>query len=170
MYKLIHSPNITPLAEAFCDSINKYLQSVDPLTSLEIIVPNRDTARWLSLFLAENQGISANVSYKLPSEWLWSRIREIRPGLPELLPCDPGPMTWGIYSLLNDTKILKSFPFLHSYITRQSNSGDFPKWQLAKQISFVFDQYQVYRPDMLLSGRKKERVSMAGGRRICGIC
>lgn len=157
MYKLIHSPHINSLAESFRDSVNRQMLSVDPLTAVEIIVPNRDTARWLSLFLAEKEGISANLNYKLPSEWLWSRIREGRPELPGLLPCDPDPMAWGIYSLLSDKKILKSFPLLNSYIARQSNSHSLPAWQLAKQISSVFDQYQVYRPDMILEWEKDEK-------------
>ncbi|MEX2368173.1 MAG: exodeoxyribonuclease V subunit gamma, partial [Balneolaceae bacterium] len=73
-----------------------HLQPADPMASVSIIIPNRDTARWLSVHLAESTGIAANLDYQLPSEWIWNYIRILQPDLPEHLPSDREPMTWSL--------------------------------------------------------------------------
>jgi exodeoxyribonuclease V gamma subunit len=148
MYHLFHSPHLSKIAKKLSELLDENKPS-DPLKPVEIIVPNRDTAKWISLYLAKENDISANVNYKLPSEWLWQRIRDRHPDLPDLLPSDPGPMSWSIFQLLNDDSVLSSFQALDNWLQDQTGSRDFHIWQLSSEISSVFDQYQVYRPQML---------------------
>jgi exodeoxyribonuclease V gamma subunit len=155
MYHLFRGPHIRKLAEELSGLLN-INKPANPFTPVEIIVPNRDMARWLSLVLAELEGISANISYKLPSEWLWQRIREKHEELPDILPSDSGPMSWSIYKLLGDKSILKRFPILKEWLERQTDSTGIRRWELSKLISSVFDQYQVYRPEMIYSWGKGE--------------
>ncbi|MEX2574814.1 MAG: exodeoxyribonuclease V subunit gamma, partial [Balneolaceae bacterium] len=149
MYRLIQSPDIRELAGALAEQLSDH-QPADPLAAAEVIVPNRDTGRWLFLYLAESSGIAANIRFQLPSEWLWERKRELVPGLPDVLPSDPGPMTWSIYSLLKNEDVLKELPELGFRLLEGGKSTNhLYLWQLSRQISSVFDQYQVYRPGML---------------------
>ncbi len=148
MYHLFHSPHLSKIANKLSELLDENKPS-DPLEPAEIIVPNRDTAKWISLFLAKENGISANINYKLPSEWLWQKIREHHPDLPDLLPSEPGPMTWSIFQLLNDDSVLSSFPALDNWLQDQAGSRELHIWQLSSQVSSVYDQYQVYRPQML---------------------
>jgi exodeoxyribonuclease V gamma subunit len=148
MYHLYHSPHLTKLAQKLSELLDEN-KPADPLKPVEIIVPNRDTAQWISLYLAESTGIAANVNYLLPSEWLWQRIRDYDPDLPDLLPSDRGPLTWSIYQLLSDKSIIRQFPVLSRWFEEQTGKKNLHLWQLSDQISSVFDQYQVYRPEML---------------------
>jgi exodeoxyribonuclease V gamma subunit len=153
MYHLYHSPHLLVIARKLSELLEKN-KPADPLKPVEIIVSNRDTAQWLSLFLADQYGISANINYRLPSEWLWLRIRDRHPELPNILPSDPGPVSWSLYHLLCDTSVLDKLPILKNWIQGKSGSPELHTWQLSCQISSVFDQYQMYRPEMMKEWRE----------------
>lgn len=149
MYRFITSTHLEDLAEALA----RHLRSdrpEDPLQPVGIIVPNRDHARWLTLRLAEHNGVAANLRFLLPSEWLWRLIRSMHPDLPDLLPSDPMPMTWNIWNLLSDQREVEKMPVLRLWLERQGAARRLRQWQLARQIASVFDQYQVYRPEMVM--------------------
>ncbi|MEX0895301.1 MAG: exodeoxyribonuclease V subunit gamma [Balneolaceae bacterium] len=134
-----------------------HLQPADPMASVSIIIPNRDTARWLSVHLAESTGIAANLDYQLPSEWIWNYIRILQPDLPEHLPSDREPMTWSLYELLREDDILSQFENLNLYLShRDEDLIEQFRWQLAEELAGVFDQYLVYRPEMMVRWEKKE--------------
>jgi|GEM_PF-671748 len=148
MYRVIQSPQLLKLASSL-GTLLREQSPEDPFQPVEVIVANRDTARWLKLVLAEQCGIAANIHFLLPSEWLWTRIRECWPEVEQQLPSDRGPMTWSIYSILTDPEQLSRYPDLEYWIERQGGVHSDTVRQLSGQISSVFDQYQVYRPWML---------------------
>ncbi|MEX0994539.1 MAG: exodeoxyribonuclease V subunit gamma [Balneolaceae bacterium] len=134
-------------------------EPADPMTPVTIIVPNRDTARWLSMELAERRGIAANLDYQLPSEWIWNSIRSLRhlKDLPEQLPSDLEPMTWTLFELLREDRVLSQFENLAYYLRRKEEETiENFSWQLAEKLAGVFDQYLVYRPQMLLRWERND--------------
>lgn len=150
MIHLIRSHNLNILSSALAENLVKTAPN-DPFISQKIIVPNLDTARWFKLFAAEKNGIAANLECMLPAEWLWKQIRKIYPDLPELLPSDLQPMKWSLFRLLCDEDVREKFELLNRYIERQPNERREPAaFQLAGQIASVFDEYLVYRPEMML--------------------
>lgn len=123
----------------------------DLLKPQTIIVPNRDTAKWLQLYLSGKMGIAANLDFLLPAEWHWKRIREIYPGLPKTLPSDPEPMKWTLCGILSNPQTLAGFPRLHHYISVQSEEmREMATLNLSRQLASVYDQYLIYRPEMIL--------------------
>lgn len=151
---MIHLQKYSSLLDAAAGlaAVLEQHQPADPLVEQSVIVPNMDTARWLKLELAEIRGISANLTMVLPSDWQYRQIRKLYPDLPKKLPSDILPMTWSLFELLSNVKSVKDYPLLSEYVMRQSSSGrEAAAWQLASQIASVFDQYLVYRPEMLLS-------------------
>ena len=145
---------LSNLAEKLAELLESH-QPEDPLSQQVIIVPNLDTSRWLKNRLAHKQGISANSRFILPSEWQWNEIRTLYPDLPKKLPSDPEPMKWVIFDLLSDPQILRRFSNLERYVaSRGEDSKSGALFQLAAQLSFLFDQYQVYRPEMILKWQK----------------
>ena len=118
MYRVIQSPQLLKLATSLGSHLKAWTPK-DPFQRLEVIVANRDTAQWLKLVLAEQCGITANIEFLLPSEWLWARIRERWPEVKQHLPSDRGPMTWSIYAILSDPEQLSSFPELANWIDQQ---------------------------------------------------
>lgn len=136
----------------------------DPFASQQIIVPNLDTARWFKLFAAEKNEIAANLECLLPAEWLWRQIRKIYPDLPEILPSDLQPMKWTLFELLSEPEQRKKFEQLDRYVMNQPEERRVQAlYQMAGQIASVFDEYLVYRPDMIIqwqqgqSGKEDEK-------------
>jgi len=81
--------------ENLASHLAKDLKSHAPEDTLEpavVVVPNRDTARWLKLYLAGKNSIAANIDFILPAEWQFRMIRRQHKKLPDLLPGDPGPL------------------------------------------------------------------------------
>ncbi len=132
----------------------------DPFDSVLVVVPNRDTSRWLKLQLAEINEIVANVEFLLPAEWQFRQIRKLYKNLPTLLPSDPGPLIWAIFGLLLDDDKRQKFLRADRYIKSQPvETRELAAMQLAEKISSVFDQYLVYRPELILKWQSSRPIS-----------
>jgi len=150
MISIYKSHNLHHLAGQLADRLEES-KNVDPFKPQQIIVPNLDTSRWLKLELAERMGVAANFDFILPAEWQYRQIRELYPDLPRQLPSDPDSMRWTIFGVLMDDQLRKAFPKPNRYINSQSSEmKDQAAMQLARQISSVYDQYLMYRPEMIL--------------------
>lgn len=150
MIHLTKSHNLNTLSGALAEKLTQTAPN-DPFASQQIIVPNLDTARWFKLFAAEKNEIAANLECLLPAEWLWRQIRKIYPDLPEVLPSDLQPMKWTLFELLSDPDKRKKFEKLDLYVRNQPEERRVQAlYQMAGQIASLFDEYLVYRPDMVL--------------------
>ena len=88
MIRIHRSNKLKILASHLAKDLKSYTPE-DPLEPAVVVVPNRDTARWLKLYLAEKNSIAANIDFILPAEWQYRMIRRLYPDLPDLLPGDP---------------------------------------------------------------------------------
>lgn len=77
-------------------------QNMDLFTPVSIIVPNKDTGRWLTLQLAEILGIAANLEMILPAEWHWRQVRRFWPEIPRKTVSDLYPLYWALYERFQD--------------------------------------------------------------------
>lgn len=154
MTSIFKSHNLYHLAGQLADLLNES-KPEDPFKPQQIIVPNLDTSRWLKLELAEKLGIAANLEFILPADWQYRQIRKLYPNLPRQLPSDPDSMRWSIFDVLMDDQLCKAFPKPNRYINSQSSEmKDQAAMQLARQIASVYDQYLMYRPEMILKWQK----------------
>ncbi|MDZ7806797.1 MAG: exodeoxyribonuclease V subunit gamma [Gracilimonas sp.] len=139
------SPSLTDLATKLSE-VN-LSDSMNPMHPVWIIVQNNEIKEWLSLQLAREQGISGNFNFIFPSEFIWTLYRLKNDSIPKTLPSDLNAMQWSLFELFgNEPNLISNIPSVN--IAEISISKRF---QLAGQIADVFDQYQVYRPDMLES-------------------
>ena len=144
------SNNLEVLADLISDALNEHT-SGDPFKSDKIIVPNLDTSSWLKLKIAEKNGFAGNIKFLLPGEWLYTKIREIYPDLPGLLPSDPEPMTWTIFELLSDKTLRSNLKKIDRYINAQPDeNSELALIQISKKIASLYDQYLLYRPELIL--------------------
>lgn len=149
MYHLIASSSLKTLSESFCRSLAEALPE-DPLDPVTVIVPNRDLSRWLSMEIARQQGVMGNIRYLLPSEWFWQRVRTLFPGLPKELPSDRGALKWILFRILSEDQEWEKLPTtLRTWLERQPERGQERLWNLSGVVASLFDQYQVYRPDLV---------------------
>jgi len=146
----IHSSaSLQLLADQCAENVNNRGLE-DPFTPHTILVPNLDSARWLRLKLTERNGILANSEFMLPAEWLWKQVRKLHPGLPKMLASDRGPLKWSLYQLLSDEQTNQKFPVLYRYIASQKEvSRDQALYQLSGKLASLFDEYLIYRPEMV---------------------
>ena len=130
----------------------------NPLEPEIFMVQNNGMGQWLSLYMAEKKGIAANLEFEFPSERIWSLIRLLDPSIPEQLPSDRGPLTWSIMRLLEDDKTLSRFENLHSYIKAGPTQQEMRRWKLSTKIADVFDQYLIYRPELIRKWEADEQL------------
>ncbi|MEX2363658.1 MAG: exodeoxyribonuclease V subunit gamma, partial [Balneolaceae bacterium] len=147
------SNSLKSLAESFSNVLES--DSLNPLKAPWIVVQNNEIKEWLSLYYANQKGIAANFRFIFPSEFLWTLYRLHRKDIPQNLPGDLSAMHWALFQLFTDQ------PDKLQLIPSFSSEIEDPKklFQFCAQLADVFDQYQVYRPEMIESWLKDEMKS-----------
>lgn len=129
----------------------------NPLAEEIFVVQNHGIGQWLSLQMAEQEGIAANLKFEFPSERIWSLIRLLDDDIPQTLPSDRGPLTWTLMKLFEEEQFLAEFENLRNYIEEdEPNKRAIRSWKLASKIADVFDQYLIYRPQMILDWEQRK--------------
>jgi exodeoxyribonuclease V gamma subunit len=129
----------------------------NPLAEEIFVVQNHGIGQWLSLRMAEKEGIAANLAFEFPSERIWSLIRLLDDDIPQTLPSDRGPMTWTLMELFKDEQFLDEFDNMRHYIKEDDPAQRAMRsWKLASKIADIFDQYLIYRPQMILDWERRK--------------
>ena len=124
-----------------------------------IIVQNAGMQHWLNLAIAKERGISMNIHYALPAQFLWQTIRALASNdkVPEQSPYSREVLTWRIYALLASELVLADddFSATTNYWlksednTAYSNQANLKRYQLAVQMADLYEQYLIFRPQWL---------------------
>ncbi len=124
------------------------LRAGDPFTPEIVVIQSRGMERWLALEIARHSGIAANLVFPFPETFLQSVIEVLLPDVKNETPIQRAAMVFGIFaSLPRLIETNPSFSPLRAYL-RGDDTG-LKRIQLAEQISQLFDQYLVFRPDMI---------------------
>ncbi|HET6527961.1 MAG TPA: exodeoxyribonuclease V subunit gamma [Balneolaceae bacterium] len=150
MLSLWQGNDLEILADHLIDERSQNKPS-SPLAPEIFVVQNYGMSRWLSLYMAQKRGVSANLQFEFPAERMWHLFRLIDDEIPQTLPSDRLPMAFSIMQLLNQVENESVFEPLQAYIKDDSaQMSQLRGWKLSNKIADVFDQYLVYRPQMLL--------------------
>ncbi|MBL4940283.1 MAG: exodeoxyribonuclease V subunit gamma [Colwellia sp.] len=125
-----------------------------------IVVQNAGMQHWLNLAIAKERGISMNMRYALPAQYLWQLIRTLASddNVPEQSPYSREVLTWRIYALLATKAVVDDNDFMPATrywrVTLASDDGysnqeNLKRYQLAGQMADLFEQYLIFRPDWL---------------------
>ncbi|WP_423820566.1 exodeoxyribonuclease V subunit gamma [Salinisphaera sp. SPP-AMP-43] len=145
MFYLYHHNDLSRLAELF--GALRQRGPVSPLASDTVLAPNAGIGRWLRIQLAESEGIAANIAGRLPGEFIWQLLREVMPDAPAGQHFEPDCLPWHLYATL--PAMASEIPAVADYLGRPVD--EVRRYQLARQLADVFDQYLVYRADMLFA-------------------
>ena len=126
----------------------------NPLEAEIIVVQSRGMERWISMELARINGVSANCSFPFPNAILENIFKITLPDLPEISPFEPDLVTFRLMQILSQDTALSEFDDLRAYLA--DDRHDLKLYQLAAKLADLFDQYQVFRPDLLFSWEKSE--------------
>ena len=147
MLQTYHSNRMECLVEELIHRIASPLS--DPMRPETIVVQNPGMERWLSQQIAASTGIAANLDFPLPASFAWRIYQWWMPGLPDQTGFDRDSMKWHIMGMLPQGAGTQVFAPLEHYL-RDDEQG-IRAYQLSGRIADLFDQYLVFRPDMLLS-------------------
>src|SRR5215510_7449441 len=144
MLRLTESNRLEALADRLVAALDA--RSDTPLVPETVVVPNFGMARWLSLAIARAHGVCANVRFDLPAKFVWEVLARVVGPRAEVDVFDPTVLGWRIFDALGNLEPGPRFAALAAYVAAPS---DRPRYELARRIAGVFDQYLVYRPDWI---------------------
>lgn len=129
-----------------------------------IIVQNPGMQHWLNLAIAQARGISMNIDYALPSQFLWRLIRTLAD---ENKVLDQSPysrevLSWRIYALLATESVILDPEFSPAtHYWQGEDSASLKRYQLAVQLADLYEQYLIFRPTWLDSWQRGDTQSSA---------
>jgi exodeoxyribonuclease V gamma subunit len=122
-------------------------RSSSPFQKEMIVVQSKGMQRWLSMALASRFGVWANGYFPFPN----AMVSELFEGLglehPDSSAFSKEVMSWKIIRLLPDMIAFDAFMPLRTYLA--DDRDGLKCFQLAGKIADTFDQYTLYRSDML---------------------
>jgi len=152
------------------------IQQVSPLSIFDtevIVVQNAGMQHWLNLSLANMRGISMNINFSLPAQFLWKLLRELASDddIPEQSPFEREVLSWRIYELLRQPLVIEDEDFAavthywpdnreHGSSNVQATDYQEAKcYQLACQLADIYEQYLIFRPEWIDAWSQGEFVS-----------
>lgn len=147
---ILHSSNKT---ENLLAHLYAVIESA-PLSSLfakeVFLIQSQGMERWLSQQLASRFEVFANFEFLFPARFFSDLAQKISLSLSDSA-FDRHLMLWRIEALLRNLEEPEFEP-LRQYLT--SSQASLKRFQLARQLAQIFDQYQIMRPDMLAEWRE----------------
>ncbi|MDO8722187.1 MAG: exodeoxyribonuclease V subunit gamma, partial [Syntrophales bacterium] len=157
--KLFISNRLEMLAEKLAGILSVPLAS--PFEKEIIVVQSSGMERWISLELARYHGICANYKFPFPRTTVNEIFGTVLPEFKESPSFEPETMRWKLMKLLPACITRDGFENIKNYLAEDSTK--LKRFQLAEQITAVFDQYLIFRPGMIMDwergkvGGKDER-------------
>jgi exodeoxyribonuclease V gamma subunit len=144
--KLFTSNRMEVLADRLAEVLRQ--NPASPLDKEIVVVQSKGMERWVSMEIARRHGICANIGFPFPNAFVYDVFTKVIGGIPEHSPFDPPVMTWRIMGLLPLCLAMDQFEPLRNYL--DDDQRHLKQFQLAQRIAYLFDQYLLYRPDMIL--------------------
>jgi exodeoxyribonuclease V gamma subunit len=144
----VHRSNrMEKLADALGDIVSRPLGAATIRES--IVVQGRGMERWLSMRLARRFGIWANPDFPFPRRLIFRAARVLLGEEDPRSACfEPQALTWSVAALLPLLLGRKEFAPIANYLRGDDRARR--RLQLAARIADTFDQYAVFRPEMVL--------------------
>lgn len=129
-----------------------------PWEPVQVVVNTWPTSRWLGEALALHLGgISAHLRFPFPGSHLRRVVNLLLAdgeGTEQEAEADPWRAIHLVWSMLEELPWIASEPegdLLRLWLLRQPSQGrvDLPNWQLARAMADAFDDYALYRPELL---------------------
>jgi len=131
-----------------------------------IVVQNAGMQHWLNLAIAKERGISMNMRYALPAQFLWKLIRTLASDdkVPDQSPYSREVLCWRIHEILARDSVINDEDFAQaSHYWRgdepatevddnkynEAKHAQLKRYQLSTQLADLYEQYLIFRPQWL---------------------
>ena len=148
--RVFTSNRLEILADQLAEGLGQPLPS--PFDPEVIVVQSKGMERWIGLQLAERHGICANCRFPFPNAFVHEIFQTVLGTIPTRSVFDPDIMTWRIMTVLPSLIENPAFAPLRVYLS--SGRSDLKRFQLAKRVADLFDQYLLFRPEMMFQWEK----------------
>lgn len=138
------------------------IQQLSPLPFFcqeTIVVQNAGMQHWLNMSIAQSRGISMNIDYALPAQFLWKLLRTVasEEKVPEQSPYSREVLCWRICQLLDTEQVLNDQDFSQVNAYWQggnpqelpSSQAQLKRYQLAVKVADLYEQYLIFRPQWI---------------------
>lgn len=145
---LVHRSNHT---EALLDALTTLVGTPpdDPFAAETIVVQGVGMGRWLSLALARRLGVWANPAFPFPRKLVDDAATAVLGPPPDSAAAyRPESLLWAVAAELPRQLAAASFARLRTYL--EDDRDGRKRLQLAARIADLYDQYALFRPDLLL--------------------
>ena len=133
----------------------KYSKYSTSIFSKEIIViQTKGMAKWVSLEFALKLGIAANIEFLFPNNFIQLVSEYVNPQINKKAIKEKWNLVFKIYNILKNKEVLNEKDFLPLKNYLKDDTDNAKTLQLSFQIADTFDQYQIYRPQMIESWDK----------------
>ena len=135
-------------------------KSVGVLDPEVVVVPSRGLERWLKLYLARVNGISANLEFPFPQAFLekavFANLRQRIDPAATVNPFAQEVMTWKIFFALErgGEQSYRLSPELDTYLT--ATGDELSRYHLALLLADLFDRYLLARPELIRAWERGE--------------
>ncbi|MCK5725222.1 MAG: exodeoxyribonuclease V subunit gamma [Thiotrichaceae bacterium] len=136
--------------------LNKILDTPlsTPLATEQFLIQSQGMQRWVCQQLADQRSLWANFDFHYPGKFFTSLVDNILPQNTTSPLVDKESLLWQLESLLRGLPVEQS-RVVYQYIN-DSGSVELKRYQLAKTLARLFDQYQFMRPEWFESWQKNE--------------
>ncbi|MBU0674237.1 MAG: exodeoxyribonuclease V subunit gamma [Proteobacteria bacterium] len=143
-FYLHESNRLESLAEMLARQMAE--QPLPPMIAETVVLQSGGMARWLSMMLAGQLGVIANLDCPFPNEFLGRMFRIVLPEQASRPSFDKDVVRWQLMQVLAEMSGRKGFEPIDGYLM---GGGGVKLFQLAGRVADLFDQYLIYRPEMM---------------------
>jgi exodeoxyribonuclease V gamma subunit len=155
---VLHGNRLELLRDVVFDWLRRH--PLAPLEEEVFLVQSNAAAEWLKMSLAVETGICAATRFELPGRFVWRVYRRmLGRGAALHAALDRAALTWRLMRLLPLHLERGDFAPVARFLADGSVER---RWQLARRLADLFDQYQVYRADWLDAWARGKPVLIAG--------
>ncbi len=143
--RLYTSNRLENLAESLAEGVRRPPRS--PLEPETILVQSQGMARWLKLQLARHHGICSNCRFPFPRAFSYEAFKTVLGDLPAQETYNPEVLIWQVMKQIPAFLEQPGFEAVKNYMGTEHDERKL--YQLADRIANAFDQYLVFRSDMI---------------------
>ncbi len=147
---ILHSSNKTENLVSHLTAVIENAPLASPFEKEVFLIQSQGMERWLSQQFTSHFKVWGNYQFLFPGKFFSSLAQKIDSRLNDAA-FDRDLMLWRIEALLRRLDSDDFIP-LKQYLSGENSS--LKRYQLARQLAQIFDQYQIMRPDMLTSWQK----------------
>ncbi|GGH59603.1 exodeoxyribonuclease V gamma subunit [Filimonas zeae] len=118
-----------------------------------IVTQTEGMNNWLRQQLAAQMGIAANCRFVKPNDLIYNVYYLLGGSHSEILSAQT--LSWLLYNLLGEPDFARRFPAIAGYFTTGADR-EVKRMALAEKVADLFDQYQIYRPEMIMQWNQSD--------------